>query len=86
MKDTPSARNFPKEWLPAVWGAIKRQEIVWGKDSLIGGASSTEFKWANATWRYEELFERPMTIELVSGKPSDEDLTVAVLKGKIEAS
>ena len=62
MKDVPRPINFPKEWLPAVWGAIRRQEIKWGKDSLIGGAGSTQFEWASAQWRYEELFERPMSI------------------------
>jgi len=86
MKDTPSPINFPKEWLPAVWGAIQRQEIKWGKDSLIGAAGSTQFEWANAQWRYEELFERPMSITLISGKPDAQDLTAAVLKGKIETS
>jgi hypothetical protein len=86
MKDFPSPVNFPKEWLPAVWGAIQRQEVKWGKDSLIGGAGLTEFEWASAHWNYEEIFERPMSITLISGTPDAEDLTVAVLKGKIETS
>jgi len=86
MKDAPSPINFPKEWLPIVWGAILRQEVQWGKDSLIGAGGSTEFEWATAQWRYEELFERPISITLISGKPDAEDLTAAVLKGKIEIS
>ena len=82
-KDLPEAINFPKEWLPAVWGAILRKEVKWGKDSLIGAAGSTEFEWASARRRYVELFVRPISIRIIFGKPDAQDLTAAVLKGKI---
>jgi len=85
MKDSPFPINFPDEWLPAVWGAIQRQEVKWGKDSLIGAGGSTEFEWASAQWRYEEIFERPMWITLIGGTPDAQDLTAAILKGKIES-
>lgn len=86
MKNLPRPYNFPEEWLPAVWGAIERKEVIWGQDSLVGAAGSTKFMWANALWQYDEIFERPISITLISGTPTLEDLTVAVLKGKIETS
>lgn len=78
--------GFPNTWLPAIMLAVDNKQVVWGKSSLFCQAGSAEFKWAGCTWVMEEMQECVTSIQLIKGKPVEEDLTAAVLKGKIETS
>ena len=78
--------GFPESFLPSIKQAIDRKMVKWGKSSLFISAGSAEFEWAGCTWEMEEMQECVTHIKLLKGTPIGEDLTAAVLKGKIEAN
>lgn len=79
-----SCEGFPRSYLPALMKAVDHELVRWGKTKLYLDAGSGEFEWAGATWELHEMRETVWKIELLNGNPSKEDLTVAVLKGKIK--
>jgi len=73
--------DFPESYLPALRSAIEHKMVEWGKTNLFGGSCGADFHWAGADWHLTEEFETVGSIRLVSGKPEEEDLTLATLKG-----
>jgi hypothetical protein len=78
--------GFSKELLPALRQALDGRMVIWGRSSGFAGAFSTEFTFAGCSWVLNEMNEYVEGFRLVSGNPTPEDLTVALLTGKIEVS
>lgn len=78
--------DFPEKYFPAIKQAIDNEMVTWGKSTLFMYLGTAEFEWAGCTWELEEEQECVISIRLVKGKPREEDLTAAMLKGKIETS
>jgi len=77
--------GFPETYLQAIMNAVDNQMVVWGKNDLFMSMGTAQFDWAGCTWEMTEMQECVTAIQLVKGKPIAEDLTAAMLKGKIEA-
>ena len=77
--------GFPEAWLPAIMSAVDNQMVKWGKNDLFMDLGTAQFDWAGCTWEMSEMRECVGALQLVKGKPCSEDLTAAVLKGKIES-
>lgn len=73
--------GFPEAWLQFIMRAVDNEEVIWGKSTTFCQAGFAEFKWAGCTWGMEEIQERVTSICLINGKPTEEDLTAAVLRG-----
>jgi hypothetical protein len=78
--------GFPEKYLPAIMNAVDNKIVKWGKSDLFMSMGTAQFDWVDCTWELTEMQECVESIQLIKGKPTDEDLTAAVLKGKIEAS
>lgn len=78
--------GFPKKWLPVIADAVNNQQVKWGKSDLFIDIGTARFEWAGCTWEMSEMRECVYTVSLIEGKPTEEDLTAAVLRGKIETS
>lgn len=78
--------GFSKEYLPIIKQALDGDMIVWGRSSGFCEAFTTYFSFAGCEWSIDEMSERVESIRLISGEFTEEDLTAAVLKGKIETS
>jgi hypothetical protein len=77
--------GFPDSYLPSIKRAVDNKMVKWGESSLFMALGSAQFEWAGCTWEITEMQECVTCIHLIKGKPTAEDLTAAVLKGKIEA-
>jgi hypothetical protein len=73
--------DFPKSYLPALRSAIEHKMVECGKPSLFAGSCGVDFHWAGCDWHLTEDFEIINSISLLRGKPEEEDLTLATLKG-----
>lgn len=81
-----SCIGFSEDLLPIIKHAVENKIVTWGTSSLFMYSGMAEFFWADCTWKLEEEQECVISIELLQGNPTMEDLTVAMLKGKIESS
>ena len=79
--------GFPRVLLSSIIFAIKNADVEWevGSD-IMGDRVIGRFAWYGCVWELEEVSEIVCRIQLISGSLDNEDLTVAILKGKIEAS
>jgi hypothetical protein len=78
--------DFPRSILPIIKMAIDQEMIVWGKCDLFMSYGTGQFTFADCLWELAEMNELVTSIRLLKGNPNSEDLTAAVLKGKIETS
>lgn len=73
--------DFPDSYLPAIMKAVDNRMVKWGQSSLFMSMGTAEFDWAGCTWEMTEMQECVTSIRLVKGKPTEQDLTAAVLRG-----
>jgi len=81
--------NFPDRYLPAIKNAVDNRMVKWAQIRMFMYGGSAEFEWAGCTWEIEEIREIQeyvTYIKLLTGTLTEEDLTAAALKGKIEVS
>jgi hypothetical protein len=78
--------GFDSKHLPVLKQALALDIIEWGKCDLFMDLGTARFTFAGCKWKFTEMAELIDTFELVKGTITEEDLTAAVLKGKIEAS
>ena len=78
--------GFPDKFLPAIKTAIDQDMVEWRKVTMFAEACAAPFKWAGCEWELDESSEIVWRISLIKGKPTSEDLTIAILQGKIESS
>lgn len=76
-----SCIGFPEKYLPAIQRAVENNQVEWGKTSLLIDICTAEFYWVGCLWELEEMRETVCSISLIHGKPNEEDLTAAVLRG-----
>ena len=66
--------------------AVDNELVKWEESRLYVSQGTYCFRWANCSWEMIEMNEMVCSIELIKGKPTEQDLTFAMLKGKIESS
>jgi hypothetical protein len=79
--------GFDRSLLPVIQRACDGGMVEWVDYSLgfLEGSRGV-FKWADCTWQMDEMNEWVESVTLTEGTPDSESLTIALLKGKIEAS
>lgn len=78
--------GFDKKYLPVLKHAIDNDLIKWGECKLFIDLGTGEFTFAGCRWEMTEWSETITDIRLISGKIKEQDLTAAMLKGKLESS
>lgn len=81
-----SCIGFDRKYLPVIQQALDGKMVVWGRSHGFAEAISVEFSFAGCNWQLDEVSEYLTGIRLLEGKLTEEDLTAAILKGKIETS
>jgi len=76
-----SCIGFPKRYLPIVKRAMDEEMVVWGVCDLFMDMGRGRFTWAGIEWEITEMTETIVSIKLVKGELTGEDLTAAVLRG-----
>lgn len=76
--------GFPSGYLSALRQAIETRSVVWKDVNVHGGTTFAMFEWANTRWQLTESYETVNSISLLGALPTEEDLTIALLKGKIK--
>jgi len=76
--------GFDERLLPILQKAVDRKFVVWGKVSVFMNVCLAQFTWAGCLWEMTERQECVISVKLIRGQPNDEDLTAAMLIGKIE--
>jgi len=77
--------GFPKTFLPAIRKAIENDMVKWGRVSMFAESAAGDFEWVGCRWILYEQSETVYCIRLDYGSVTAEDLTAAMIKGKIES-